>query len=57
MKKTGKIIMVCIASLLMIFFFAVPVFKLKEVDMTIVIVIGLVMMVVNFVETVREKDD
>ena len=57
MGKLGKILMVLVASLLMILFFAPPVVKLHEVDMIIVVLIGLVLMVVNFVETVREKDD
>ena len=57
MNKLGKILMVVVASLLMVFFFAVPLVKLREIDMAIVIVIGLVAMVVNFVETIREKDD
>jgi hypothetical protein len=57
MKKVGKAVMASIASLLMIFFFAVPVVKLKEIDMAIVIVIGLVLMVINFYEDVRKKED
>jgi hypothetical protein len=57
MKKMGKLVMIVISSVLMLFFFAVPVLKLKEVDLTIVVLIGLVLMIVNFVETFREKDD
>lgn len=57
MGKLGKIVMVVIASLLMIGFFAPPIVKLHEIDMIIVVAIGLVLMIVNFVETVREKDD
>jgi di/tricarboxylate transporter len=57
MKKLGKTLMAIFASALMVFFFAVPVLKLKEIDMGIVILIGLVLMVANFVEDVREKDD
>lgn len=57
MGKAGKILMVVIASLLMVGFFAPPIVKLHEIDMIIVVLIGLVMMVVNFVETVLEKDD
>ncbi len=57
MHTGSKIVMVVIASLLMIGFFAVPLIKLHEVDMSIVILIGLVLMVINFVEAVREDDE
>lgn len=57
MKMLGKLVMVTIASLLMIAFFAVPVIKLHEVDMIIVILVGLALMIINFVEVVRGKED
>jgi hypothetical protein len=57
MKKLSRIVMVTIASLLMIGFFAVPVLKLREADMIIVILIGIALMIANFVEVLREKDD
>jgi hypothetical protein len=49
--------MAIVASALMIFFFAVPVLKLKELDMAIVVLIGLVLMIANFAQDVRKKDD
>lgn len=57
MKRLDRIVMVSIASILMIGFFAVPVVKLHEVDMIVVILIGIALMVVNFVEVVRGKED
>jgi hypothetical protein len=56
MGKIGKILMIAIAALLMIGFYAVPIMKLREVDMTIVVLIGLGAMVWNFVETIRGED-
>jgi len=57
MDKLGRIVMVTIASLLMIGFFAVPLIKLHELDMSIVVLIGLGLMIANFVEVVRGKED
>ncbi|HEX4782643.1 MAG TPA: hypothetical protein VH301_17935 [Usitatibacter sp.] len=57
MNRTGKLVMAVVASALMIFFFAVPVLKLKELDMAIVVLIGLVLMIANFAQDVRKKDD
>ena len=57
MGKLSRIVFVVIASLLMIGFFAPPVIKLHEVDMIIVILIGVVLMVANFIEVVRGKED
>ena len=57
MKKFSKIVMGVIAATLVLAFFAVPVIKLHEIDMGIVIMIGVVLMIVNIVEVIREKDD
>jgi hypothetical protein len=57
MGKTGKIVMGLIALITALVFFAIPVIKLKEVAMTIIILIGVVCMIVSFVEAVRENDD
>ncbi len=53
----AKIIMGLVAMGMALAFFAVPVIKLKEPALVIVILIGVAMMVYNFIEVVREKDD
>lgn len=57
MVKTGRIIMGVIALAIALVFFAIPVIKIKDVAMTIIILIGVVAMIVSFVESVKEKDD
>ncbi len=54
--RISKIVMGIIALALAIAFFAVPVIKIKNVAMTIIILIGVVAMIVSFVQAVREKD-
>jgi hypothetical protein len=56
MGKTGKIVMGLVALALALVFFAVPVIKMKDVAMTIVILIGVACMIVSFIEAVREDD-
>jgi formate hydrogenlyase subunit 3/multisubunit Na+/H+ antiporter MnhD subunit len=53
----AKIVMGLIALSMALAFFAVPILKLKNPAMTIVILIGVAMMVYNFIEVVREKDE
>jgi formate hydrogenlyase subunit 3/multisubunit Na+/H+ antiporter MnhD subunit len=55
--KLLKIVMGLIALAMALVFFAVPALKLKEPAMIIVILIGVVAMVYNFIEVVRERDD
>ncbi len=38
-------------------FFAVPILKLRDPALIIVVLIGMAMMIYNFIEVVREKDD
>lgn len=57
MGKFSRIVMVVIAAALMIGFYLPTMIKLHELDMIIVIVIGLVLMIANFVEVVRGKED
>jgi hypothetical protein len=45
-----------IAMLLMLAFLGPMLIKLKEVDLTIVILIGVAMMVYDFWESLKEKD-
>lgn len=53
----AKIIMGVIALGMAIAFFAVPIVKLKDPALIIVVLVGVAMMVYNFVEVVREKDE
>ncbi|HSC01594.1 MAG TPA: hypothetical protein VLE45_16870 [Burkholderiaceae bacterium] len=55
--KIVKTVMGLIGVLLAVGFFAPPVLKLKDPAMFIVILIGVVAMVYNLIETVRERDD
>jgi hypothetical protein len=55
--KTGKILMGLIALTMAIAFFIPPIIKLKNVALTIVILIGVAAMVYSFIESVREKED
>jgi hypothetical protein len=56
-NKLVKIVSGLIAMVLALAFFAVPVLKLKHPSMIVIILIGVVAMVWNFVEVVREKED
>ena len=56
-SKFARIVMGLIALAMAIAFFAPPVLKLKDPAMIIVILIGVAMMVANFIEVVRAKDD
>ena len=53
----AKIVTGIIAMAMALAFYAVPVIKLKSPALIIVILIGVAMMVYNFIEVVREKDD
>lgn len=55
--KTGRILMGLVALAMAVAFFLPPVVKLKNVALTIVVLIGVAAMVVSFVESVREKED
>ncbi len=57
MNKIAKFLMGVIAIGLAIAFFAVPVIKLKDPALLIVILIGVAAMIYNFIEVMREKDD
>lgn len=53
----AKILMGVIAIGMAVAFFAVPIVKLKDPALIIVVVIGVAMMIYNFVEVLREKDE
>jgi len=53
----AKIVMGVIAVGMALAFFAVPIVKLRSPALIVVILIGVVMMVYNFIEVVREKDE
>lgn len=53
----AKIVMGVIALAMAAAFFAVPIVKLKDPALIIVVLIGVAMMVYNFIEFVREKDE
>lgn len=55
-SKAVKIVMGIIALGLALAFFAVPVIKVKNLAMGIVILIGVAAMVYNFIETLRDRD-
>lgn len=52
-----KIVMGVIGVGLAIAFLLVPVFKLKDLAMAVVILIGIAAMIYNLIEVVREKDE
>lgn len=56
-SRIAKIVMGLIALTMALSFFAPPAIKLKDPAMIIVLLIGVVAMVYNFIEVVREKDD
>ena len=53
----AKIVMGLIALLMALAFFLVPIVKLKSPALAIVVLIGVAMMVYDFIEVVRSKDD
>lgn len=57
MKKVMTFIMGVVAIGLAVAFFAVPLIKLKDPAMAIVMLIGVVAMVYNFIELMRERDE
>jgi formate hydrogenlyase subunit 3/multisubunit Na+/H+ antiporter MnhD subunit len=52
-----KILTGLVGMVLMLLFLAVPVIKLKDVPMAIVMLIGVAAMVYYFIEVVRGKDE
>ena len=57
MNKILRFLMGVIAIGLAVAFFAVPVIKLKDPALLIVILIGVAAMIYNFIEVMREKED
>jgi formate hydrogenlyase subunit 3/multisubunit Na+/H+ antiporter MnhD subunit len=57
MQKLLHILMGLVAMALALAFFAPPVIKLKELSMTVIILIGVAAMAYNFIEVVRGKDE
>jgi len=53
----AKFVMGLIAVGLAVTFLMVPVWKLREVALLVVVLIGVAAMVYNFIEVLREKDD
>ncbi len=56
-RTVMKIVMGVIGVGLAIAFLLVPVVKLKEPAMAVVILIGVAAMIVNLIEVVRDKED
>ena len=52
-----KILAGVVAMVLMIGYLAPPIYKLKDVALAIVIAIGIVMMLVDLVQSLQSKDD
>ena len=53
----ARIVSGLIALLLAGAFFAVPIIKLRDPALVIVVLIGMAMMIYNFIEVVRDKED
>jgi hypothetical protein len=51
-----KVVMSLIASVMALAFYAVPIVKLKETALVVVVLIGVAAMVYSFVDFVREED-
>jgi len=51
-----KVVMALIASVMALAFYAVPIVKLKEGALVVVVLIGVAAMVYSFVDFVREED-
>ena len=56
-RRIAKIVMGLIAVVMAVSFFAPPAIKLKDPSMIVILLIGVVAMIVNFIEVVREKDE
>ena len=54
--KLMKVVMALIASVMALAFYAVPIVKLKEGALVVVVLIGVAAMVYSFVDFVREED-
>ena len=52
-----KVLAGVVAVLLMLIYLAPPVYKLKDVELGIVVTIGLVMMLVDLVQSLRSRED
>jgi hypothetical protein len=46
-----------VAVILMLIYLAPPVYKLKDVELGIVVAIGLVLMLVDLVQSLKSRDD
>lgn len=57
MNKILRFLMGVIAIGIAVAFLAVPVIKLKDPALLIVILIGVAAMIYNFIEVMREKED
>jgi hypothetical protein len=51
-----KVLAGLIAALLVVAYLAPPVYKLREVELGVVVVIGIVMMLVDLVQSLRKDD-
>ncbi len=51
-----KIVCGAIGLLIALVFFAIPILKIRETALIVVVLIGVAMMVYEFIETLREKD-
>jgi hypothetical protein len=54
--KLMKVVMALIASVMALAFYAVPIVKLKEGALVVVVLIGVAAMIYSFVDFVREED-
>jgi hypothetical protein len=52
-----KVLAGVVAVVLMLIYLAPPVYKLKDLELGIVVAIGLVMMLVDLVQSLRSRDD
>lgn len=52
-----KIVLGLIAMAIALAFYAIPIIKLQKPALVIVVLIGVAMMVRDFIDMVREKDD
>jgi hypothetical protein len=54
--KLIKTLMALIASVMALAFYAVPIVKLKETALVVVVLIGVAAMVYSFIDFIREQD-
>lgn len=52
-----KVITGLIGITIALVFYGVPIIKLKEIPMIVVVLVGVGMMIYEFIEQVREKDE